>query len=227
MSDPSNPLRLEAVGVLRHSRRRYGAASKRRLVEACLQPGVSLANLLRKWVAGQQREQRNGVAVGAIDRAPEAFVPVVELHGVALYDLATAGDVPRLARKIAQFLADYIAQGRVAVLTATARVAMADQIALRQVFHRDHRRRHYGEALSPQIRSAKLFFIARKRRIPNHRKHTTTATPTNRGRVHKVHLPECTSEFVDHDGYHLGVAAYQGNVTVQLHPQRGDIPEVA
>jgi transposase len=93
MSDPSNPLRLEAVGVLRNSRRRYDPASKRRLVEACLQPGVSLAgvalrhgvnaNLLRKWVAGQQRQQRNGVAVGGIERVTEAFVPVVELSGVA------------------------------------------------------------------------------------------------------------------------------------------------
>lgn len=93
MSDPSNPLRLEAVGVLRNSRRRYDPASKRRLVEACLQPGVSLAgvalrhgvnaNLLRKWVAGQQRQQRNGVAVGAIERATEVFVPVAKLCGVA------------------------------------------------------------------------------------------------------------------------------------------------
>ena len=93
MSDPSNPLRLEAVGVLRNSRRRYDPATKRRLVEACLQPGVSLAgvalrhgvnaNLLRKWVAGQQRQQRNDVAVGAIDRATEAFVPVIELCGEA------------------------------------------------------------------------------------------------------------------------------------------------
>ena len=92
MSDPSNPLRLEAVSVLRNSRG-YDPASKRRLVEACLQPGVSLAgvalrhgvnaNLLRKWVAGQQRQQRNGVAEGAIDRATEVFVPVVELCGVA------------------------------------------------------------------------------------------------------------------------------------------------
>jgi transposase len=93
MSDPSNPLRLEVVGVLRNGRRRYDPASKRRLVEACLQPGVSLAgvalqhgvnaNLLRKWVAGQQPQQRNGVAVGAIDRATDVFVPVVELCGVA------------------------------------------------------------------------------------------------------------------------------------------------
>ena len=96
MSDSSNPLRLEVVGVLRKGRRRYDPTSKRRLVEACLQPGVSLAgvalrhgvnaNLLRKWVAGQQQRQRDGVAVGAIDRATEVtevFVPVVELSGVA------------------------------------------------------------------------------------------------------------------------------------------------
>ena len=93
MSEASNPLRLEVVGVLRNGRRRYDPASKRRLVEACLQPGVSLAgvamqhglnaNLLRKWVAGHQQRQRNGVAVGAIDRAKEVFVPVVERCGVA------------------------------------------------------------------------------------------------------------------------------------------------
>jgi transposase len=93
MREASNPLRLEVVGVLRNGRRRYDPASKRRLVEACLQPGVSLAgvamqhgvnaNLLRKWVAGHQQRQRNGVAVGAIDRATEVFVPVVERCGVA------------------------------------------------------------------------------------------------------------------------------------------------
>jgi transposase len=93
MSDASNPLRLEVVGVLRNGRRRYDPVSKQRLVEACLQPGVSLAgvalrhgvnaNLLRKWVAVQQQRQRNGVAVGTIERATEVFVPVVELCGVA------------------------------------------------------------------------------------------------------------------------------------------------
>ena len=93
MSDASNPLRLGVVGVLRNGRRRYDLASKRRLVEACLQPDVSLAglalqhgvnaNLLRKWVAEHQREQRTGVAEGAIERALDIFVPVVELCGVA------------------------------------------------------------------------------------------------------------------------------------------------
>ena len=79
--------------MLRNGRRRYDPASKQRLVEACLQPDVSLAslalqhgvnaNLVRKWVAERQRQQGNGVAEGAIERATEVFVPVVELRDVA------------------------------------------------------------------------------------------------------------------------------------------------
>ena len=93
MSDQSNSLRLEVVGVLRNRRRRYDPVSKQRLVEACLQSGVSVAklalqhgvnaNLLRKWVAAHQQQQRNGVAASAIERAREAFVPVVERCGAA------------------------------------------------------------------------------------------------------------------------------------------------
>jgi transposase len=45
MSDASNPLRLEVVGVLLNGRRRYDPARKRRPVEACLRPDVSLAGL--------------------------------------------------------------------------------------------------------------------------------------------------------------------------------------
>ncbi len=92
MSDPSNPLRLEVVSVLRNGRRRYDPVSKQRLAEACRQPGASLAalalrhgvnaNLLRKWVTGQG-QQRPGTAVGASKRATEVLVPVVELCGVA------------------------------------------------------------------------------------------------------------------------------------------------
>ena len=87
MITPDEPFKLETLGVLRNGRRRYDAASKQRLVEACLQPGVSLArlalqhgvnaNLLRKWVvADQQRQQRNGVGASASGRATEGFVPV-------------------------------------------------------------------------------------------------------------------------------------------------------
>ena len=93
MSDLSDPLRPEVVSVLRNGRRRYDPASKQRLVEACLQSGVSVArlalqhgvnaNLLRKWVAEHQRQRGNGAAAGAIECAPQVFVPVVELCGAA------------------------------------------------------------------------------------------------------------------------------------------------
>jgi transposase len=92
MSDASDPLRLEVVGVLRNGRRRYDPASKRRLAEACLRPDVSLAglalqhgvnaNLLRKWVAEQQRQRRTDAAEGAIAPASDVFVPVVEAFGM-------------------------------------------------------------------------------------------------------------------------------------------------
>jgi len=78
-SDPSNSLRLEVVSVLRNGRRRYDPVSKQRLVEACRQPGASLAglalrhgvnaNLLRKWVAGQRRERACDGSVRAGCRA--------------------------------------------------------------------------------------------------------------------------------------------------------------
>jgi transposase len=93
MSDPSNSLRLEVVSVLRNGRRRYDPVSKQRLVEACRQPGASLAglalrhgvnaNLLRKWVTGRPGQQRPGTTVSASERTTEVFVPVVELCGMA------------------------------------------------------------------------------------------------------------------------------------------------
>ncbi|WP_109142578.1 transposase [Bradyrhizobium sp. SUTN9-2] len=58
MITAEEPFKLETLGMLRNGRRRYDPASKQRLVEACLQQGVSLAgpalqhgvnaNLLRK-----------------------------------------------------------------------------------------------------------------------------------------------------------------------------------
>lgn len=85
MITPEEPLRLETVGVLRNGRRRYAPASKQRLVDACLQPGVSLAglalqhgvnaNLLRKWVAKRQLQNGDGQPEVRALIAP-AFIPV-------------------------------------------------------------------------------------------------------------------------------------------------------
>ena len=56
-------LGLRVTHVLRNGRRRFDAASKERLVSACLRPGSSIsglalahgvnANLLRKWVGNR------------------------------------------------------------------------------------------------------------------------------------------------------------------------------
>jgi transposase len=85
------PLAVTVVG--RDGKRRYDSQSKRRLIEACLQPGVSVAglalkagvnaNLLRRWI--KLHEQRSGAAVAPdiVDDAttlavPSAFVMVSE-----------------------------------------------------------------------------------------------------------------------------------------------------
>ncbi|CAB3774617.1 IS66-like element accessory protein TnpA [Paraburkholderia humisilvae] len=85
---------LAVTLVGRDGKRRYDSQSKRRLVDACFQPGVSVAgfalkagvnaNLLRRWIKLYQ--ERNGVAATSEVVAnapplavPSAFVPVVEI----------------------------------------------------------------------------------------------------------------------------------------------------
>jgi transposase len=68
------PQGLEITCVRRDGRRRYEPASKERLIEACLRPGVSLAglalqhgvnaNLLRKWVARRRESQQGQMQPG-------------------------------------------------------------------------------------------------------------------------------------------------------------------
>ncbi len=81
---------LPVVNVGRDGRRSFDRQAKRRLIEACLQPGVSLAgmalkhglnaNLLRKWVLRHQNA--SGMATPALAIEPaSAFVPVVRMDG--------------------------------------------------------------------------------------------------------------------------------------------------
>ena len=80
MDDYDEKLRVTAV--LRNGRRRFDPVSKARLVEACLEPGVSVAglaleygvnaNLLRKWV--KQHEEQTAVSTGLSFASP--FIPV-------------------------------------------------------------------------------------------------------------------------------------------------------
>ena len=79
--------RLLVVGRKRDGRRCYDPEAKRELVEACLQPGVSVAgmalehginaNLLRKWI-----DDYRGAAASATADPPAslpAFAPVVSI----------------------------------------------------------------------------------------------------------------------------------------------------
>ncbi|MCP3477846.1 transposase (plasmid) [Bradyrhizobium sp. CCGUVB1N3] len=89
-SDDDQKLRVRLVG--RNGRRRYDAASKDRLVAACLAPGVSVsrlalehgvnANLLRKWV------KKRTETLSVRPSSPAAFIPV-QIEGTA--DRALSG----------------------------------------------------------------------------------------------------------------------------------------
>ena len=84
MSDNDQKLRVRLVG--RNGRRRYEAASKARLVTACLEPGVSVsrlalehgvnANLLRKWI------KKHTATRSLPPSSRPAFIPV-QLEGSA------------------------------------------------------------------------------------------------------------------------------------------------
>lgn len=83
------PLRVTRVGV--GGKRSFDPTDKRRLVDACLQPGASLsglalkagvnANQLRKWV--RLREQSTSCARGNAAAELSAFVPVVAVGDAA------------------------------------------------------------------------------------------------------------------------------------------------
>ncbi|MET4803567.1 transposase [Bradyrhizobium sp. LB11.1] len=84
MAVDDQKLRVRLVG--RNGRRRYEAASKERLVTACLEPGISVsrlalehgvnANLLRKWI------KKHTAAMSLPPSSRPAFVPV-QLEGAA------------------------------------------------------------------------------------------------------------------------------------------------
>jgi transposase len=94
MTQTDSDIALAVTLVGRDGKRRYDLQSKRRLIEACLQPGVSVAglalkagvnaNLLRRWI--KLHQQRSGLVVATQvfgdalpPAAPSAFIPVVEV----------------------------------------------------------------------------------------------------------------------------------------------------
>ena len=75
------------VGRKRDGRNCYDPQAKRELIEACLQPGVSVAklalthgvnaNLLRTWVTKHQRQLSGGDSLLPSVATPAPFIPVV------------------------------------------------------------------------------------------------------------------------------------------------------
>ncbi|MBU6489858.1 MAG: transposase [Burkholderiales bacterium] len=85
-------LPLRVTGVTAAGKRKFDAEGKRKLIDACLQPGASIAGLalkagvnanqLHKWI--QLRERANVTAATAsVEALPSAFVPVVTINEVA------------------------------------------------------------------------------------------------------------------------------------------------
>ncbi|NUA30628.1 transposase [Cupriavidus basilensis] len=82
------PLRVINVGA--NGKRSFAKGDKRRLVEACPQPGVLVAsmaikagvnaNQLRRWIEQYKAEQKNAAGtMDVIENAPAVFIPVVEV----------------------------------------------------------------------------------------------------------------------------------------------------
>ncbi|KWA35247.1 transposase [Burkholderia multivorans] len=85
-------LPLRVTGVTATGKRKFDAEGKRKLIDACRQPGASIAGLalkagvnanqLHKWI--QLRERANAVAARvSVESLPSAFVPVVPINEVA------------------------------------------------------------------------------------------------------------------------------------------------
>lgn len=80
------PLRVTNVGA--NGKRSYDREGKRKLIEACLEPGVSVASMaLRAQVNTNQlwhwiKLHKAGHQDGAVEGASAAFVPVVEVRDV-------------------------------------------------------------------------------------------------------------------------------------------------
>jgi transposase len=82
-------LPLRAVAVSADGKRRYDERDKQRLIEACLQAGVSVAgmalkagvnaNQLRRWIGKHKAKQKDSAVMDVPAVAPTAFVPVMEV----------------------------------------------------------------------------------------------------------------------------------------------------
>jgi|SRR5579863_2989068 len=80
---------LRVIGVTAAGKRKFDAEGKRKLVDACLQPGASIAGLalkagvnanqLHKWIHLRGRTNA-AAATASVEPLPSAFVPVVTVN---------------------------------------------------------------------------------------------------------------------------------------------------
>ncbi|KVT81257.1 transposase, partial [Burkholderia ubonensis] len=85
-------LPLQVTGVTAAGKRKFDAEGKRKLIDACLKPGASIAGLalkagvsanqLHKWIQLRERASAAAAAV-SVEPLPSAFVPVVAVSEVA------------------------------------------------------------------------------------------------------------------------------------------------
>jgi len=93
LSSAEVPGPLRVVRVLRNGKRWFDPVEKERLIDACLEPGVSVAGLalahginanqLRKWVKLRQDREATETAAVMPSCAPSALVPVVDAEPMA------------------------------------------------------------------------------------------------------------------------------------------------
>ncbi|WP_324658436.1 IS66-like element accessory protein TnpA [Burkholderia thailandensis] len=107
---------MKVTHVSPHGKRSFDPDGKRRLVDACLQPGASLsglalkagvnANQLRKWVEMYRKASVVAEPRQTIEAEPSAFVPVVTIASAEPLELqfrdVTRAQVEPEARRAAQ-----------------------------------------------------------------------------------------------------------------------------
>lgn len=82
-------LPLKVLSARQDGKRRFDKEDKQKLIEVCLQPGVSVAgmalkagvnaNLLRRWIDDQQQKHYRGTQARQVSGEGAAFVPMVEI----------------------------------------------------------------------------------------------------------------------------------------------------
>ncbi|MDL2409272.1 transposase [Rhizobium calliandrae] len=100
---------LRVTKVLRNGKRRFDPVEKERLIDAALEPGISIAGLalayginanqLRNWVKLRRERSAERKLSGMANSAPLAFVPVVAASPTGRPPAPSAPTSPRMRLK--------------------------------------------------------------------------------------------------------------------------------